>query len=110
LNPERLGTSLAPAGGDRREAVFLFAAETSPMSAIGTKRTLLSRRLMSAFGGKADMPLCGKFERAVTLNVGIGVGITIFWRSKTTNIASPYRTIATPPLGTTLFSQIVASV
>ena len=30
----------------------------SPMSAIGTKRTLVIALHMSAFGGKADMPFC----------------------------------------------------
>ena len=35
--------------------VPFFAAQKV---AIGTKRTLPPRRLMSAFGGKADMPFC----------------------------------------------------
>ena len=43
---------------DRRQAVFLLVRINSSMSAIGTKRTFRVALHMSAFGGKADMPLC----------------------------------------------------
>ena len=44
-----------------RQPWFLIAGGENNrriMSAFGTKRTYCSRRGMSAFGGKADMPFC----------------------------------------------------
>ena len=59
-----------------------------PMSAIGAKRTSPHRRSMSAFGGKADMPLCCRTERAAILSVGILVGIARLCEQKTTIFAT----------------------